>query len=404
MMVILHSVLEHNRLVHDQTRTGPRASILAIDPHDEFRTWHANSGGADGVRGIVQRYSPQERHALVEPFYYLSAQDLEPDGLERRITLSRADVIPDDLHSIAEFSEQQIAFTSQQFNLWGEDWIRQVLMGDVEGPMPGLESNASYLPGTVGAVQRRLGFLRRGHTQVFTPFDRDGGEPYQSTLPDLVCALERGRVVIVDTTLMGEFEQFLLNTVVARTMFSLRRTLRNTVQPEQLPEAIRQAFRNDDTDGLVGQRTLAEALIQKLETGDLPYIIDGRVTTPNELPFVNVVIEEAPSVLNPERLRFGSVFRDISRQGRKFGIGLSVVSQQVSEIDSGILTQLNTELIMPLGNEEERQKAIKNASSDMMGFERELQVMARGQVIVSASYKDVPLPVQIPNFDDLVRE
>jgi len=100
-------------------------------------------------------------------------------------------------------------------------------------------------------------------------------------------------------------------------------------------------------------------------------------------------------------MRFGSVFRDISRQGRKFGIGLTVVSQQVSEIDKGVLTQINTELIMALGNETERKEAIRNASADLGGFERELQVMGKGQVLVTASYKDVPLPVQIGDFDEM---
>jgi len=76
-----------------------------------------------------------------------------------------------------------------------------------------------------------------------------------------------------------------------------------------------------------------------------------------------------------------------------------VVSQQVSEIDQGVLTQINTELTMALGNENERRDAIRNASSDLMGFERELQVMSKGQVILTASYKDIPLPVQVPEFD-----
>jgi hypothetical protein len=52
-----------------------------------------------------------------------------------------------------------------------------------------------------------------------------------------------------------------------------------------------------------------------------------------------------------------------------------------------------------LGNEGERREAIWNASADLMGFERELQVMARGQLLVTGSYNDVPLPIQIPNFD-----
>jgi uncharacterized protein len=81
---------------------------------------------------------------------------------------------------------------------------------------------------------------------------------------------------------------------------------------------------------------------------------------------------------------------------------LTVVSQQVSEIDGGVLSQVNTELVMALGNEGERREAVRNASADLSGFERELQVMGKGQVIVSASYKDVALPVQVPEFDRLV--
>jgi uncharacterized protein len=58
--------------------------------------------------------------------------------------------------------------------------------------------------------------------------------------------------------------------------------------------------------------------------------------------------------------------------------------------------------VMALGNEGERREAVRNASADLSGFERELQVMGKGQVIVSASYKDVALPVQVPEFDRLV--
>ena len=56
---------------------------------------------------------------------------------------------------------------------------------------------------------------------------------------------------------------------------------------------------------------------------------------------------------------------------------------------------------MALGNEEERRAAVRNASADLTGFERELQVMGKGQAIASASYRDIPLPVQAPNYDDL---
>lgn len=400
MMVLLKSAMDYNQTLIRHEKNSP-VSVLAIDPHDEFRFWHGAIGGKDGIHGIVKGYSSEERKALVEPFYYLTAREVGEKGLERQVVLSRADVLPDDLSSISEFSEQQVAFAQQQFALWGEQWIGRVLLGDTQGGAGGFEGNVDFLSGTVAAVQRRLAFLRRGQTRLFLPFDPDAGYEYESLLPKILCALEQGRILIVDTTLMGEMEQFLLTTVVARSLFTLRRTLRSVAKVDELTRAIRQAFGNDDEQGQVGLRTLADELVRRVEDGRLPYGEGGVLKSPDQLPYVNVVVEEAPSVLNPQRMRFGSVFRDISRQGRKFGIGLTVVSQQVSEIDDGVLSQINTELVMALGNELERKEAIRNASADLSGFERELQVMGKGQVIVSASYKDVPLPVQVPEFDQM---
>lgn len=399
MMVLLRSIMQHNQRVQEQTTAGPSISILAIDPHDEFKNWHLATGGADGLHGIVSAYSAEQRHQLVEPFYYLSAKDLGDAGLERRIRLSRADIVPADLISVMDFTEQQIAFANQCYAQNGESWIGRLLLGDLEvGDGNDEAVGAAFLPGTIAAVQRRLSGLRHGNTRVFTRFDPEAGQAYHSSLADIVCSLEQGRVLAIDTTLMTELEQFLLTTVVGRVLFSLRRALRSASNLETLVMAIRQAIGNDEDQGQVGMRHLADVLVARLQDGQLPYRDGDNVRPPDDLPFVNVVVEEAPSILNPERMRFGSVFRDISRQGRKFGIGLTVISQQVTEIDHGVLTQLNTELTMSLGNEGERKEAIRNASSDLLGFERELQVMGRGQTIVSASYKDVPLPLQVPPY------
>ncbi len=398
MMVLLRSIMKHNHAVRSGTTKGPPASILAIDPHDEFRTWHATSGGADGIRGIVNSYDPLERDQLVAPFYYLTARNVEQGMPERRLQLSRADLTPSDLFSVMEFSEQQTAFANQFYAIHGERWISHLLMGDTGSEN---DDTPDFLPGTISAVQRRLSGLQFGNTRVFTRFDAEAGIEYDSLLPDIICSLEQGRLLVVDTTLMTELEQFLVTTVVARTLFAIRKALRTAESADLLADAIRLSVGNDDVNNQIGMRSLANQLCKRLSQGDLPYITEGSIRSIEDLPRVNVVVEEAPSILNPARMKFGSVFRDISRQGRKFGIGMTVVSQQVSEIDSGILTQINSELNMSLGNDVERREAIRNASVDLLGFEQEMKVLSRGQVIVSASYKDVPLPVQVPAFDGL---
>jgi DNA helicase HerA-like ATPase len=396
MMVLLAGVLNHNQAVAAGKVEGPRASVFAIDPHDEFRTWHANTGGSDGVRGIVREYSEAQRVDLVAPFYYLTGRDAVDGPLEMRVRLSRADVTPDDLASLIDFSEQQVAFARQLFAEHGERWIARLFAGDLDGDG---EGNTEYLPGTIAAVERRLGFLAHGNTRLVSRFDAELGLPYESLLPDILCALERGRVLIIDTTLLGELEQFLLNTVVARSLFALRRALRLADSPERLRVEIATAFGVDEENGRVGQNSVVGVLLERLEQGGLPYVADGRVRTPDELPLVHILVEEAPSVLNPARMKFGSVFRDISRQGRKFGIGLGVVSQQVSEIDAGVLTQLNTQLTLALGNADERREAIRTAASDIGGFAQELQVFGRGQLLLSSSLRDIALPVQVPSYD-----
>lgn len=397
MMVLIGSMFKNNEQVH-KTGKGQKVSMLAIDPHDEFLEWHEKSGGRAGISEIVENYSAEDRAALADPYYYLTAKDIPDGNGMAKVRLSRADIIPQDIISITEFSEQQGQFANLIYSLFGEAWISKLLSGDL-GDNPAV---VSYMDATKSAVERRVGFLRSGSTKVFTPFDPEVGYEYDSVLPELVCALEKGRIITVDTTLMSEMEQFLLTTLLARVVFSLRKALKSAHgNTDSLKHEISLTFGVDPDNGNYGSKSLADALLQALDDGELPYLRNGVPVVIDQLPHINFVIEEAPSVLNPERIRFGSVFRDISRQGRKFQIGLTVISQQVTAIDEGILTQINTEITMALGNETERREAIRNASADLFGFEKELQVMSKGQALMTASYRDVPLPIQAPLFDSL---
>jgi hypothetical protein len=409
MMVFLRSIMEHNKLVSEGQRHDRRCSILAIDPHDEFQKWHANTGGADGIRGIVNNYDAHQQSDLVEPFYYLTARSIGESGLESRLQFSWADITPEDIASVIEMTDQQLAFANRFFSQpdasqqsAGDRWVRALF--DLPREKAAIEADprcGDVHPGTIDGVKRRLGFLQTGNNRIFQEYRNPDETPYTSLLPDILVAMEQGRLLIVDTTLVSEIEQFMLTTIVARVLFLLRKALRSTTDAEELQNEIRMVLGCDQAHGQLGMEALADALWERVQDGRLPYLNGDQVRSTDQLPYVNVVIEEAPSVLNPERIRFGSVFRDISRQGRKFGIGLTVISQQVTAIDQGILTQINTELTMALGNEEERRAAIRNASADLTGFERELQVMGKGQALTTASYRDIPLPTQAPNFDTL---
>lgn len=397
LMVLIDSIYENNRRLFDTDRKHWGAkdrlvSLFAIDPHDEFAHWKPGSDG--GITRIVQSMNEQQRTGLVDPFFYLSCRgnevlqaDSSLQGLGRNLFLDRVDITPKDIISIMEFTDIMSAAAEAIGDEHGEAWISAVLNGDVE-PDERIIHKAS-----LAGINRRLTFLA-GNRSNLVPNNR----VYESCLPDIVIALESGRVLDVDTSLMTELEQFLLTTVVARTVFALRKALKSSTS---LAELLGDGENPGEIDRhLPLQESLKNALKKQLMSRESPYVdANGKLKSLSDLPAINIIIEEAPSILNPDRIRFGSVFRDISRQGRKFGVGLTVVSQQVTEIDNGILSQLNTEISMALGNEDERRAAIQTASNDIFPFRRELQVMGTGQAILSASYKNVPLPMQVPEFE-----
>jgi hypothetical protein len=339
-----------------------------------------------------------QRAGLVDPFFYLSCRDEESihadptiAQLGRRVRLHRKDITPADIISIMDFTDIMSAAAEVIGDQYGEDWITSVLNGDVPP-----DENMVH-PVSLAGINRRLGFLA-GNRSTLLP----NNPTYDSSLADIVLALERGRILDVDTSLITEIEQFLLTTVVARTIFGLRKALKSS---RDIGAFLGSSNRIGEIDRhLPGQESLKKILKERLDAGDSPYRANnGQLCGFDQLPAINIVVEEAPSILNPARMKFGSVFRDIARQGRKFGIGLTVVAQQVTEIDDGILSQINTEITMALGNEDERQAAVHTASNDIWAFKRELQVMGIGQAILSASYKTVPLPISVPDFNVVQR-
>ncbi|MFB6265456.1 MAG: ATP-binding protein, partial [Candidatus Nanohaloarchaea archaeon] len=73
----------------------------------------------------------------------------------------------------------------------------------------------------------------------------------------------------------------------------------------------------------------------------------------NEVPPFLMVIEEAHNFV-PER-NFGKavcsdILRTVASEGRKFGLGLGVVSQRPARVDKNILSQCNTQMIMRVTN------------------------------------------------------
>ncbi len=375
MMVLIKSIIDSNLdYLHSPDDEDKRISAFCIDPHDEF------AKGVDkyGIQSVIEAMDDGTRKKVINDFYYLTthkkATPREIKRYTKEIRILWEEIRPRDLYSIMEFTPQMSSFIDSQFNLHRERWVKEIL--DMEKDPDGTPS------GTLNAVQRRLRFLER------SPIFIESG---LSVLGEIFEAMESGRILVVNTSLMSDMEQFLLTTIVTRTLSDMRRALKSS---GNLGDFERQGNMRLPQPFFTKVKTQAKAFYRKGGVGD-----DSEVRDPRALPVILVTVEEAPSILNPELMRGRSVFKDISRQGRKFNMGLLVVSQQVSVLDNVILSQMNTEINLRLGNEREIRACIENASVNISGFENEFRVMSRGEAILTASYREMPLPVKIPLFD-----
>jgi len=377
MMVLIKSMIDTNlEVIHNPNTKKSKLSAFCIDPHDEF----AKGVDKHGIQDIVEDMGSKNRAEVLGDFYYLTthkrATTREISRYAKEIRILWSEILPRDLYSIREFSPEMANFIDAQYNAVGEDWISTILN------MPEEDGDASK--GTIRAVKRRLSFVQR--SPIFI-------ETGTSILDDIYIAMETGRILVVNTSLMSDMEQFLLTTIVARTLSDMRRALKSSGN-----------LGDFETQG---QMRLPRSFFNRVKANARGFYgkdgVDDKssVIDPRDLPVIQVTVEEAPSILNPELMRGQSVFKDISRQGRKFNIGLLVVSQQVSVLDNVILSQMNTEISLRLGNEREIKACIENASVNISGFENEFRVMSRGEGIVTASYRELPLPVKIPLFDDI---
>ncbi len=380
MMVLIKSMIDTNLAINQgQLNDACKVSAFCIDPHDEF----AKGTDTYGIQDIVEMMDATTRQQVLGNFYYLttslSATPREIQRYGKDIRIRWDEILPRDLYSIMEFSPPMASFIDAVYGSARENWISDILSmdGDPHGTPVG----------TLRAVQRRLRFLER--SPIFE-------EQCSSVLDHIFEAMETGRILVVNTSLMSDREQFLLTTIVTRTLSDLRRALKSS---GTLGDFDRQAEIRLPRPFFSRIKAKARSFYGASGNND-----SSPTKDPRDLPVILITVEEAPSILNPELMRGQSVFKDISRQGRKFHIGLLVVSQQVSVLDNVILSQMNTEINLRLGNEKEIRACIENASVNISGFEEEFHVMSRGEAIVTASYRELPLPVKIPKFDKIFKK
>ena len=105
-----------------------------------------------------------------------------------------------------------------------------------------------------------------------------------------------------------------------------------------------------------------------------------------------IALEEAHVYLAKEsKGRAAAAARRIAKEGRKYGVGLMLVSQRPSEIDPTILSQCGTMIAMRLTNEADRSQIKGCASDNLEGLFSMLSILRTGEALVVGEAVGLPM-------------
>jgi hypothetical protein len=182
-------------------------------------------------------------------------------------------------------------------------------------------------------------------------FSEEAGE---TTVNDILSYLEEGKKVIIDTSNYSDSIELLIGSIISHEILY--------------------RYKNYKMNGLLDQK-----------------------------PVISIILEEAPRVLGAT-VANGNIFGTIAREGRKFKVGLTAITQLSSVIPREILANMNTKII--LGNEmaPERKAIIESAAQDLSSDDRTIASLDIGEAIVSSNFTKFAVPIQIPLFEEIVEK
>lgn len=124
--------------------------------------------------------------------------------------------------------------------------------------------------------------------------------------------------------------------------------------------------------------------------------------------YLNIIVDEAHNILSYQSTRESEswkdyrleVFEEIIKEGRKFGVFMTIASQRPSDISSTIISQLHNYFIHRLMNEKDIQQVNNTISYlDKVSVES-LPILSTGVCVLAGQLAEMPVVVHIDRIED----
>lgn len=314
-------------------------SGIVFDPHNEYY----GSSGSKGLRD----------HSSSEKILYFSPNFIDFPGAEQ-LRVYTEDLEPEDFIGIIDLSSAQQEALDLARRIYLKEWIKTLLERDTDEIAADFGERVHK--STIATLKRKL----------FHSLEIDGEEglvfsvkPRKevSIYEKVENAVSERKLVIFDTSMVGEDSEKIISSSVVGRVFEKYR-----VSKQKKPSDF------------------------------------------NNYPEILILFEEAPRVLGYEVLNKGSnIFERIAREGRKFKVGLCAITQMPSLLSREILSQMNTKVILGLPAPADREAVINSSSQNIADESTEVQMLDRGEAIITSPFIEFPLPVKIFDFNERVK-
>lgn len=331
-----------------------KTGLLVVDPHGEYVLGH---GKKEGTIGLLNY--PGGRDGLA--VYSTRPADEQVRFAMKELTIEHNDFRMSDLGLIFHLSDPMWEIVESLDPFSGDEIIDFFVSEGVESlPSPHrITSQESRYPhivyalrgasnGNLKAIQSRMSLLI-SETSLF--MRRNG-----SSIPGIIRDLMDNKVVLVDAPLMGESTELLLLSAITRAIM----------------------------------KTYQESAMSAIMRPDKK---DHKVL---------IAIEEAQRILSTGGHKT-HIFRECAIEGRKFGVGLCVITQHPKNIDPRILAQINTYIVLGLSDRSDRAMIASSAKQDLTWMDTEIQTLRRGDAIISTSGIVFPLSARVHQFEDYIQ-
>ncbi|HBO5019003.1 ATP-binding protein [Pseudomonas aeruginosa] len=388
---LLHSILEH--VPRPDTSFTPR--IIMIDPHGEY-------GRAFNDRAVVYRaYDPigndeTEGRPIKLPYWLMSAEEF------RLLVIGKTEFEATSQHNIV-----YKALTH----------ARMVAAGIVD-PAPNQYGWPIPSDGRAHDEPRP----RQGvHEETIIEFDRDKPRPF--SLTEFVNHIEFVQAArphqgamqrVTDTDYAKGFKSILDKLSVLRRDPRIRFLMNEWQQADTLSALIGQFVGSlpDEADACRDLRIIDISGLPNEVAGPLAAVIARllfqyklyQTLAERQRDPILLVCEEAhryvPDKGEAEYAAAQTAVRRIAREGRKYGIGLMLVSQRPADIESTVISQCGTWLVLRLTNSTDQTHVARFLPDGLSGMTKALSTLAQQEALFVGEGAALPAKVRVRSLPE----